>query len=146
MIAKKLIYGFILTALIACSGREKMKVPKDVLPRQEMVAVLTDIHLVEGAKLGRKIMGDTVLVDVYFEKVYEKHHLTKEDFERSFDFYSTYPDEMDKMYEQVIENLNSIEVASPRWEDQVEKQEMEVDSIGTMEAPDSTKGTPLKKD
>ncbi|MEQ9263067.1 MAG: DUF4296 domain-containing protein [Owenweeksia sp.] len=133
MIVKKTFIAIALAILTAsCSVQEEGDIPKDVFKEDRMITILTDIHLVEGAKLGRRIMGDTVLVDVYFQKVFEKHNITKEQFEHSFGFYSDRPAQMDKIYDRVIENLNSIEVASPRWEDakdSVDKAKVAADTI-----------------
>ncbi|MGB0177853.1 MAG: DUF4296 domain-containing protein [Owenweeksia sp.] len=130
------IFPVLFVLLVSCSGRKGVKVPDDVFRQDTMIAILTDIHLVEGAKLGRRIMGDTVLVDVYYQKVFEKHLTTKEEFEHSFKFYADHPSEMDKIYDQVIENLNSIEVASPRWEDNKDTTTTVTDSVKTV-PPDS---------
>ena len=127
MIARNFISIVFVTLLISCSGRKETTIPAEILGKEKMTAILTDIHLVEGAKLGRRIMGDTVLADVYYQKVFEKYEVSQEKFEESFNFYSDHPDIMDKLYDQVIENLNSVEVVSPRWEDKKENQQ-ETDS------------------
>ncbi len=102
---------FVIVLLIACSNKDNnFTPPPGILSQDSMVAILTDVHLVEGAKIGRKIMGDTLTVEHYYHKVYDKHNISKEKFEKSFDFYNHNPAVMDEIYELVIEELNSIEI------------------------------------
>ncbi len=79
-----------------------------------MVKMLTDFHLVEGGKVGSKILGDTIPAAVYKSKVYQKYGLDESAFEKSFRFYTSNPEMMQSIYEKVIENLNKIEATAPR--------------------------------
>ncbi len=101
--------------LSSCDGSgDNLDVPKDIIPRDSMVSALVDMHLIEGAKVGQKIMGDTVKISTYYAKMYEKYGVTKKQFEKSFQFYSEHPDAMNKMYQEVIERLNKIQQEPPR--------------------------------
>ncbi|MDZ7848727.1 MAG: hypothetical protein U5L96_19455 [Owenweeksia sp.] len=51
-----------LLGLIACQGPPPEKRPVHVIPADSMALILTDIHLVEGAKVGQRIMGDSLTV------------------------------------------------------------------------------------
>lgn len=104
----------LLIVLASCSGNDDLKVPKNILPKDTMVAVLTDMHIIEGAKTGRDIMGDSLKADIYFAKLYHKHGTTKARFDSSFSFYSRHPEVMDEMYDRVIERLNKIQLQPPR--------------------------------
>ena len=62
----------LLSVLNACAPR--MERPTDVsgmIPPDSMTIILTDIHLIEGAKVGDNIMGDTLRAASYFKKIYE---------------------------------------------------------------------------
>ncbi len=98
-----------LVLLSSCAGEGNLDVPDDVIPRDSMVSALMDMHLIEGAKVGQKMMGDTVKINTYYAKLYQKYGVTKKQFEKSFQFYSEHPDAMNKMYQEVIERLNKIQ-------------------------------------
>lgn len=104
----------LLFALVSCGNPVEVIVPEGTIPDSMMVKILTDFHLVEGAKVGNKIMGDTIPATVYKAKVYQKYDLTEAEFEKSFRFYTSNPDLMEGIYAKVIENLNKIEATSPR--------------------------------
>lgn len=108
----------------ACTSPEEPAVPKKYLPEKKMVDMLVDIHIVEGAKVGRRIMSDTLLADVYFAKVYDKHGVSKDEFTRSFEYYSSKPAMMNKVYEKVLDSLNKVDVQA--------FQQMEADTIGSI--------------
>lgn len=108
----------------ACTQTEEQPIPKGYLQQEKMVDILVDIHIVEGAKVGRRIMSDTLMADVYFAKVYDKHGVKKEEFTRNFNYYSSKPELMNKVYEQVLDSLNKVDV-------QV-FQEMEADSTDSL--------------
>lgn len=84
------------------------------MPKDSMVSALVDMHIIEGAKTGNKIMGDTVKADLYFAKMYQKYGVSKEEFEESYDYYSERPEVMNDLYRQAIERLNQIQVEPPR--------------------------------
>lgn len=107
-----------LLLISSCGRYNEVAVPKDVLPQDSMIAMITDMHLIEGGKLGRKIMGDSLLlVDDYYFKLYEKYNVSKERYKKSYSFYAENPKLMAKIYEKVLENLNQIQ-ASPKWKDE----------------------------
>ena len=102
-------------ALSSCSGSgDGLKVPEDVIPRDSMISALVDMHLIEGAKIGQKVMGDTLKINTYYAKLYSKYGVSEKEFEKSFRFYSEHPGEMNKMYQEVIERLNKIQQEPPR--------------------------------
>lgn len=103
---------------------------KDLLSQQQMIDILTDVHIVEGAKIGRKVMGDTLLMDTYYNKVFSKHKINKKLFEDNFRYYSSDPEKMDFIYEKVVENLNHLQIAVPKW--------VENDSLSPNRSPTKT--------
>ena len=42
--------------ILAACGKE-VSVPKDVIPAKQMVPILVDVHIVEGARNGALILG-----------------------------------------------------------------------------------------
>lgn len=94
----------------ACSrGIKRPDAPEDLVPRDKMINVLTEMVKLEGHVQNRyqqvtkyyKVMvnsGDSLL---------KAHNLSKEQFESSMDYYAARQDEMTEMYQEVMEKLNS---------------------------------------
>lgn len=89
--------------------RHEVELPADVLTKDEIVPVLVDIHLVEGARSGKLVLGDTNQLPDYYARVYEKHNITAEEFRKSFDWYAQNPIQAKEVYAAVIEELSIME-------------------------------------
>lgn len=122
------LFPIFLLALVSCGAPTDVAIPKGTIPDSIMVKILTDFHLVEGAKVGNKIMGDTIRATVYTAKVYKKYGITENEFEKNFRFYTSNPDLMEGIYEKVIENLNKIEATAPRSavEDDITREQISI--------------------
>lgn len=96
-----------LLLLFACGSDDEVIIPEDVIPENEFVRLLTDIHLVEGAvgHIGR--LEGTSVEETYgiYRAVFENHGISQEEFERSFEFYSAHMQLMNSIYEQVYDEL-----------------------------------------
>lgn len=82
-----------------------------VLPRDTMEMVLLDLHLMEGAWLQekREDARANILPNKYFQVILEKYHITREEFDESMRYYTYHIDEMDEMFEHVINDLGKKE-------------------------------------
>lgn len=108
--------------LTACSSKE-VSVPENVISADAMVPVLVDVHIIEGARNGSLILGDTNNIEDYYAKVYEKHGISEEEFKRSFKFYNSEPTLFIPIYEKVLDSLkiNGAELARKGVESDYEK-------------------------
>jgi hypothetical protein len=97
--------ALVFFVLMGCSSPQDTVFPDDVIRPDKMVAVMVDVHLIEGARTGQKIMGDTLKLEEYYAGVLKKHQLTDEEYQRSFDFYSSRPAEFEAVFDKVIEVL-----------------------------------------
>lgn len=90
-----------------------MSVPKDVIAAEKMIPILVDVHVAEGARNGSLILGDTNDIEDYYAKVYAKHGISEEAFNRSFSFYNGKPELFIPIYEKVLDSLkeNGAELA-----------------------------------
>jgi len=83
----------------------------DIIPEEDLVPLLVDIHLSEGllilSKVRKKYPGRDSISN--YIDVINKHGFEKEDFDRTFNFYSNKPDELDEIYELVISELSKME-------------------------------------
>jgi hypothetical protein len=107
--AFKILLPFIFV-FASCKESDEVQKPEGLLTQDEMVEVLTDIHLIEGARTGLVIMGDSVGgVNEHYKAFFEKHNVSQAQYDSSFVYYSKNPIIFDKIYERVIENLSVIE-------------------------------------
>jgi len=106
----KIISVIFLLALASCQGNETNTAPDNIIPEEKMVEILTNVHLIEGARTGLVITGDSVHgINEYYKALYVKYNITQAEFDSSFVYYSKDPKVFDKMFEKVIENLSVIE-------------------------------------
>lgn len=122
---KLVVIALSIMAICACRKKsEPLKIPANVMPPDSMLMVLTDIHLIEGARVGNRIQGnDSLNIKDYYHHVWDKYHLSKERFRRSFNFYSTHPDEMSELYRQMLDSLSIMEANLKGSGEEEEKEE-----------------------
>ena len=108
--ASKNIFSALLAlwALTACVDKS-VQVPEGYIPKEKMVDIMVDIHLVEGARSGTLLLGDTNKLPDYYARIYEKYGLTEAEFKTNFDWYTQHPQELKAVYEEVIVELSKLE-------------------------------------
>ena len=99
-----------LAAITACV-EDKQMIPEGVLGKEKMHEVLIDVHLLEAKVEKLKKPEDSILVYAKeeYEKLYYLHHITEQQFQRSFQFYQDNPNLMNEMYQQMIEEMTQRE-------------------------------------
>lgn len=108
--------SIVITSLLilqfACSNPEEQIKRSDIIPEEDLVPLLVDIHLSEGllilSKVNKEYPGRDSVSN--YTDVINKHGFEKEDFDKTIHFYSNKPDELDEIYELVISELNKMEV------------------------------------
>jgi len=100
-----LLFCFLLFS-VSCS--DKNKIPKGVLSPVKMQAVLTDI-LVADVLNNERILKDTALKlpaenASYFQKIFQLHHISKKDFDKSYNFYLKRPD----LFKVILDSISSV--------------------------------------
>jgi hypothetical protein len=116
---RKLFYTFnflLLTLIIAlllsagCKKKES-KVPNGVLGKEQMVKVMLDVNLTEAAFRIHPPFNskDTIDINVYYEKIFKKYKITKQQFNKSLDYYTKHPDKFGDIYDEVINRLSRIQ-------------------------------------
>jgi hypothetical protein len=99
----------ILIFLASCSdGIPRHEEPADLIPREKMVTLLTEL-----SKLEAYIQVTYVSVDRYHktmkvsgDSLLKAHDLTYDTFESSLDYYASHQEEMISINNDVLENLN----------------------------------------
>ena len=94
-----------------------MTIPSNILPKEKMAQVITDIHLAEAeinlnspAPSLPSEQGDTISkIPIGFEKIFEKNRITKSQYDTSITFYIAHPELLDTIYVQVINELSKMQ-------------------------------------
>lgn len=90
----KILSGIFLVAILSCSSKDN--VPEDILPRQKMTEVMWDMMRAGEFLNSFVFFKDTqtnrsAQSQKWYSKIYRIHGLTKEEFERSYDYYQHHP-------------------------------------------------------
>ena len=105
------ILTFIILLMISSCVEDPTRAkPNAVLTEEEMVTILTDIQLIEGA-ISKKIINRNITKKespLYYATVFEKHNISQEQFNESISYYSENPEELQAIYEKVLVELNTI--------------------------------------
>lgn len=110
----KIYFSIILLILIsqsACDHGSSVNVPKAPLTEEKFVEVLEDVRLLEGAYTVRYQRVDSTagLMDVYYNQVFEKHQVTREEFELSYTSFSLDVPVMERIEDSVIHRLERMD-------------------------------------
>lgn len=107
---KLLFFGLIIISLVACTQKLKQipEVPTDLIPKDTMTSLFADLRLMDAIlvndqKNRRAKIEETNLF--LYNSILEKYHVSRDRFDRSFNYYASNLDEFDKIYEDVISQL-----------------------------------------
>lgn len=113
---RKIIFFFFLSIIViyGCAPKheiDKKKVPAELIQPREMIGILTDIQLTEATlkELRRSGENPDDFYKDYYEKIFKKHNVTKEEYDKSMTFYEDNLDLLQEIYEEVITNLSKIQ-------------------------------------
>jgi len=119
---KKLSFSLLLllAGIMACS--DKNKLPKDVLPQPKMQAVMWDM-IRAGDFLNNYVFYRDTSVDKiaesqkWNEKIFQIHHITREQFDKSYTYYRQHPQlmkaVMDSISKTKVEDVTAQPAAQP---------------------------------
>jgi hypothetical protein len=97
----------------SCSKKEE-EIPKDILPQETMITVLSDMHYAE-AMLQLKNLGQNDstkrIATGYYKFVLAKHHIDQQQFQKSFKYYLSKPEITTDMYDSIITRLSTKNLA-----------------------------------
>ncbi len=104
-----MLFAFIIS-FSSCS-REKKITGKEYIPREVLVKVITDIHLMDGItndmSYYRKYNpGDSI--DMY-GPIFDKYDVDREMYDRTIKEYSKYPQLLNEVYDQVLMDLKILQ-------------------------------------
>ncbi|WP_229215138.1 DUF4296 domain-containing protein [Dyadobacter bucti] len=109
--AKNFLSGLILflTVTVQFSGcANEEKAPKNTLSQDQMVTILTDIHLAEARvnKLQLRSLDSSLMIfNKLKSEIWKKHKVDTLAYRESYSYYMTHPQQMTQIYEKVNKKI-----------------------------------------
>jgi hypothetical protein len=94
-------------ALSACNQKAEKAAE---IPDDKFVALLTDVRILEGYYSVRfeRVDSSKGKIAAYYKEAFDKHGVTKQQFENTMTYYASHPKEMMAIEEKVGENLSAM--------------------------------------
>jgi len=101
-----ILFFLVFPFLFACNGSGSTG---DIIPQDQMVAVLTAVHIADGRLMGVSQAPDTLYKygTARYVAVFKKYGVDSAQFRKSFVYYSTKPDEFADIYDKVLKTLQA---------------------------------------
>ena len=109
---RKILYIFSCSMLLAVSCGDTEKAP---IPREQMVGMITDIHLAEvystmvNDSLHRTVNRNVDSLAYYYKSILNHYGVSMQQFKEALDWYSSRPEQLDTAYIKALENLSTME-------------------------------------
>ena len=128
-----IIASFIL--FVSCTGNTIYKKPKDLIPKDSMVMLLTDMHIAAAARGTKNKFNSKGVNYMYF--IYDKYKIDSTRFESSNTYYTSMIDNYDKLLNEVKQNLQQkgvdiqkeINASDSITKDKKNEVKLEIDSL-----------------
>jgi len=105
------IFTFLFMFFLSCSPAKDYgdnSVPPEIIQPDSMVIILTEVHIAEA--ILREVKADSKnkekKAEVYFAEIFEKHKVTRDQYEKSIEFYQQHLEIYKEIYEEVITLLS----------------------------------------
>ncbi len=97
----------IFIGCFACSADDQKQKPSWVLEKDQMIAYLIDLHIVESKliKLGITRDSTSKIFEHYEEALFKEHEITDTIYRNSFNYYLEDVNEMTAIYVAVVDSL-----------------------------------------
>ncbi len=99
--------------MLSCTSRTIYKKPKNLIEREQMIDLWTDIYIAKGA---RSVKTKTLRKNIdYIPLILKKYNIDSSSFSESNIYYTSKIDDYEKMFEEVQERLKALkEVYKPK--------------------------------
>ncbi len=99
----KIFFIVIFIVFLSCESRTKYEKPKDLIPKDQMIDLLTDMHIINGVT-GIK-NKDGLKANNYISLLYEKYQIDSTRFASSNLYYTSKISEYEKMFKEVKKRI-----------------------------------------
>jgi hypothetical protein len=113
------------TFLISCN-EDKKNAP--LLNEDQFTNMLIDIHIIDGTLSSQNIYrsGDNYRPSYYYNSIYKKYNITREQFDSCLSYYSFDTEEFTRIYDNLIDSLNHLET---QYRIEVKNKRLEQDTV-----------------
>ncbi|OFX87979.1 MAG: hypothetical protein A2W99_11555 [Bacteroidetes bacterium GWF2_33_16] len=100
---------FILVLSFSCKPKDN--VPHNLIPKDKMIDILVDIHMLDGMFTNTEVRKQFAQLDSanYYNVIFENHGYSRQDFDTSVYYYSHNINDYDKIYIEVLNRLSQLE-------------------------------------
>ena len=102
------IISLILCLILLSCGNQQKETPQNILSENSFINLLKDIHLAEAKFELHKTKGiENAKKELAhnYRAIYETHAITADDFDKTLDYYAQHPEQLEKIYTRVLEQL-----------------------------------------
>lgn len=111
---RKVFCALFMVVISLSSCKDEESKPADLIPREKMKVVLTDIHLAEvystmvndSSGIRNKNLDSLAY---YYKTILAHHDVTFENFKESFYWYRQHPQELDTVYQDMMPIISTYE-------------------------------------
>lgn len=109
---KNILWLLVLVFSVFACEEPILEKPENLLSESKMIEMMVDIHLAEAAFQSRQfqdsLLRNSTSADFYYS-VLSDHQVVDTVFEKSFVYYASNPKRFEKMYQDVMNQLNEME-------------------------------------
>ena len=112
-------------------------IPNNLFSETKMIAVMTDVQIVEGALTYKRTKTKNIknYKEPYYNQIFIEYNITANDLKQNLNYYNSDPELMEKIIDQVLENLNQTQgqlekkIAEEKIADSIRMIEKKTDSL-----------------
>ena len=103
-------YPIIFLLILGCNYSEKEKPPVNIIPEKQFIPILVDIHFADAtlSVLHFDKKNDRYKPENYYNIVLKKHGVDRKKFDKSIEYYSKNPEELDIIYDKVLNEFSKL--------------------------------------
>jgi len=104
---KNYLFGLAVLLFVASCTEKTEEAPSYVIPRNKMINLMVDLHIVEASISTKNLPYDSaeLLYSKFEKEIFKKHHTTDSMYRKSFEYYSANPETFNKMYTVIVDSL-----------------------------------------
>ena len=119
------IIVFFILLISSCSN--DVPKPEPFFEHEEMVDIISDLSMAEGARqyarpTQRKVDIEKYTINDYYSLVFEKHKVTEAQFDSISAWYTLHPMEYDRVYKDVMDRLNKLMAEEKNYQKEKKKE------------------------